>query len=164
MDTQKLPKLTRKQKGFVNDYIKSGNGTQSVLNNYDIESDKPERVASVIAVENLAKPNIIKAIQERLPDDLLEKKHLALLNKMEMIDIESPEGNKMRIEGDQIDAQAVAKGLDMAYKIKGAYGDSEKPKEKGTNIYNFFFNKDIQDKVQDLESNIKEHLRQKPNV
>lgn len=51
-------KLTKKQKGFADDYLDTGNGTLSALKNYDIESDKPAKVASVIAVENLAKPSV----------------------------------------------------------------------------------------------------------
>ncbi len=160
----KTKKLTRKQKGFVNDYVKTGNGELAALNNYEIESKDAENVARSIASENLTKPNIVKAIADRLPDELLEEKHLALLNKMEMIDVESPEGRKMKVESDQIDSNAVAKGLDMAYKIKGAYGDSEKPKEKGTSIYNFFFNKDIQQDVRNLEEKIKGNLKQRQNV
>lgn len=46
-------------------------------------------------------------MKEYLPDDLLAQKHQELLNKTE-------------ITGD-IDTQAVSKGLDMAYKLKGSY-------------------------------------------
>ena len=51
----KLPKLTKKQAGFVKDYLETGNGTQAALKNYD--TTKPE-VANAIAVENLQKPSI----------------------------------------------------------------------------------------------------------
>ena len=96
--------LTKKQKGFVKDYVKTGNGTVAAFENYDTEDYS---TASMIASENLSKPKIIKALADRLPDDLLEEKHLALLNK------EDAEGN--------IDVQAVSKGLDMGYKLKGSY-------------------------------------------
>ncbi len=55
-----MENLTKKQKGFVKDYIDTGNGTQSILKNYDTED---ERVASVMAVENLAKPSIREALE-----------------------------------------------------------------------------------------------------
>ncbi len=42
-----------------------------------------------------------------IPDKLLGEKHLLLLNKVD--------------EKGEIDVQAVSKGLDMGYKIKGAY-------------------------------------------
>ncbi len=105
--------LSKKEKGFVKDYIKTGNGTESALKNYDTED---ENTAGVIASENLRKPKIQKAIADRLPDDLLEEKHLALLNKTEKKYDEEGE-----IVSEEIDAQAVAKGLDMAYKVKGSY-------------------------------------------
>ena len=65
-----------------------------------------------MAVENLAKPRIQKALADMLPDDLLNEKHLALLNKVDA--------------NEQIDVQAVSKGLDMAYKIKGSYAPEKK--------------------------------------
>lgn len=96
--------LTKKEKGFVKDYVELGNGTKAALNNYDTES---ENIAAAIASENLRKPKIQQAIAEMLPDDLLAEKHLALLNKID--------------DKGEIDVQAVSKGLDMGYKIKGTY-------------------------------------------
>lgn len=75
-----VEKLTKKQKGFVKDYIKTGNGTQSALKNYD--TDDPN-VANAIASENLRKPMIqdaIKSIAEQIPDEDLVAKHKELLN------------------------------------------------------------------------------------
>lgn len=118
-----MDKLTKKQQGFVKDYIATGNGTQSALNNYDIESDKPEKVASVIATENLAKPSIqnaIKSIAESIPDELIIEKHLALLNKQEVL-IKTIDGETKVIPTGEIDVQAVKAGLDMTYKLRGLY-------------------------------------------
>lgn len=53
---EKKPKLTRKQKIFVEEYLDTGNGVQSALKAYDTKS---ERVAASIASENLTKPDII---------------------------------------------------------------------------------------------------------
>lgn len=47
--------LTKKQKGFVKDYLETGNGVQSALKNYDTTD---YATAGVIAVENLEKPNV----------------------------------------------------------------------------------------------------------
>jgi hypothetical protein len=112
-----MSKLTKKQKGFVKDYIKTGNGTQSALNNYDIDSDKPEKVASVIATENLAKPSIINAIKsiaDRIPDELLEKVHLEGLEASDKV---VKQGEVFDIP----DYQTRHKYLDSAYKLKGLY-------------------------------------------
>ena len=61
MATATKRKLTKKQKGFADDYLDTGNGTQSALKNYDTESSK---TASVIAAENLVKPNVIAYLEE----------------------------------------------------------------------------------------------------
>lgn len=58
-----MDKLTKKQQGFVKDYIDTGNGTQSALNNYDIEGKDPEKIASVIATQNLGKLSIQEVIE-----------------------------------------------------------------------------------------------------
>lgn len=93
-----MERLTKKQRGFVKDYIETGNGQESALNNYDTED---LNTARAIASENLTKPNIQNAIAEALPDELLSKKHLQFLNsKREEIGI---------------------KALDMGYKVKGLY-------------------------------------------
>ena len=98
-----MVKLTKKERGFVKDYIRTENGTQSVLNNYDTDD---ENTAGVIAHENLRKPKIQKAIQEALPDELLAKVHLEGLDA----------------KRDDIPDYAVRhKYLDSAYKIKGTY-------------------------------------------
>lgn len=51
--------LTKKQRGFVEDYIETGNGVRAAMNNYDTED---YNTANVIAVENLQKPTIRKEL------------------------------------------------------------------------------------------------------
>ena len=75
--TTKPPKLTKKQRGFIKDYLATGNGTQAALANYDTDDYK---TASVIAAENLDKPSISSAIEDALKDDVLAEKHTQLLN------------------------------------------------------------------------------------
>lgn len=113
-------RLTKKQRGFVKDYVKTGVGVTAALKNYDTTDYD---TAHAIATENLQKPSILKSIQEMLPDDLLAERHLELLNKREQ-----------RVVGEELlevgpDVQAVSKGLDMAYKIKGNYAP-----EKSVNL------------------------------
>lgn len=119
-------KLTKKQKGFVKDYVQTGIGSLAVKENYDVINDNTARS---IASENLTKPAIIEEIEkvsktlaERIPDSLLEEKHIALLEKLEMKRTFNQDiGEWIEIETGQIDTIAVSKGLDMAYKLKGAY-------------------------------------------
>jgi len=100
--------LTKKRKGFVKDYLETGNGTLAVKENFDVVN---ENSARVMASQLLDDPKVQKAIQDALPDYLLAEKHLALLNKM---------------TGDEIDVNAVKSGLDMAYKLKGSYAPEKK--------------------------------------
>ncbi len=53
-------KLTKKQKDFADEYIKTGNGTQSALKAYNV---KKYNTANVVAVENLQKPTVLEYIQ-----------------------------------------------------------------------------------------------------
>lgn len=59
------PKLTKKQLGFAKDYLETGNGTQSILKNYDTEDP---HTASVMAVENLSKPSVMAYLQSKSSD------------------------------------------------------------------------------------------------
>lgn len=110
-----MEKLTKKQKGFVKDYVKTEDATQAALNHYDVKDGKvsKERVAEAIGSENLSKPIIqeaIKSIADRIPDELLEKVHL--------------EGLKAgRLIGTELEADYAVrhKYLDSAYKLKGSY-------------------------------------------
>lgn len=90
-------KLTKKQRGFVKDYIVLGNGTQAALANYNTQSP---RVAQTIASENLSKPIIAKAISDALPDSLIAERHLELLNSTYVEHLVFPTGPKETVEDD----------------------------------------------------------------
>lgn len=135
-------KLTRKQSKFVDEYVKTGNGTQSANKAYDVKNNK---VASVIATENLAKPSIQIAIEEALPDSLLQEKHKLLFEQVQLSYFVFPK----TMENEEIemhmaknglktiniklsdkgkfayysipDQNAIKGALDMAYKLKGSY-------------------------------------------
>lgn len=139
---KKKQKLTRKQSKFVDIYAKTGNGTKSALESYDV---KNESVASSIASENLRKPEIQKAIQEYFPDDFLAEKHKELFDhvslqyfvfskKMEDEEItQHMAQNGLTVvnirESDKgkfayytiVDKEARKSAVDMAYKLKGSY-------------------------------------------
>lgn len=140
-----MDKLTKKQQGFVKDYVETGNGTQAALRNYD--TDNPD-VAKVIASENLTKPNIqeaIKSIAEKIDDKLVVEKHKRLFEQKQLAYFTFPKSTKddeiighMKANGLDLiviresdrgrlafysidDANAIKSALDMAYKLKGAY-------------------------------------------
>lgn len=61
-----------------------------------------------------------------LPDELLGEKHLALLNKEEIVTKNNMKSGEIDvIPTGEIDVQAVKAGLDMAYKLKGRYAPTD---------------------------------------
>ena len=124
-----MDSLRPKQKKFVKEYVKNGgNATQAIIDaGYDVGSNG---VARAMGSENLTKPNIasaVKSLAERIPDDLLIQKHLELLNAQKIF--RTTIKGELVNEEESIDNNAISKGLDMAYKLKGSYvspGD-EKP-------------------------------------
>ena len=151
-----MPKgLTRKQKGFVKDYVKTDNATESAERNYDV---KNRNVANNIGAENLAKPSVIAAIAveqktlaDRIPDDLIERVHLEGLEAgREVSDIE---GNIQTIP----DYAVRHKYLDSAYKLKGSYA-AEKSMSLNVNV-----EADITDNSQldSLREEFEQKLKQK---
>lgn len=116
--------LTKKEKGFVKDFVEHGNATKAVGNNYGTTSDN---TAASIGSRILKKEKIQKAIRsiaEQIPDSLLVKRHLELLNVPKIITTKV-RGEITDIE-ESVDTQAISKGLDMAYKIKGTYAPEKK--------------------------------------
>jgi hypothetical protein len=111
-----MEKLSKQQKGFVKDYVETHNGTQAVLNNMKVKNENVAGVTATRLLRNVNVQNAILSIAEQIPDSLLVEKHLALLNKTD---------KKYNTEGlcisDEIDSQAVSKGLEMAYKVKGTF-------------------------------------------
>lgn len=117
-------KLTNQDKTFVKEIVETGNKTKAAKKAYGYKDDN---VAGVMANKRLRKvkiQNAIKSIADSIPDSLLIEKHTALLNKEEVITKNNMTTGEIDIiPTGQIDSQAVAKGLDMAYKIKGTYAN-----------------------------------------
>lgn len=103
-------RLTKRQQGFVEDFVESGNGTEAAMKNYNASS---ENTAAAISSQNLMKPKIIEAIKsiaESIPDDKLLKVHMDGL-----------EATEKRGEEEVADYAVRHKYLDSAYKLKGVY-------------------------------------------
>lgn len=77
-----MEKLTKKQRGFVKDYIDTGNGVQSALNHYDTDNYNS---ANQIAIENLQKPTILQAIESHAEKAESMVYHLSQNAKAEVI-------------------------------------------------------------------------------
>lgn len=117
-----MRKLTEKEQGFVKDIAKGKSMRQAVLNNYNVKNlDGTAPMA-----DNIKKrPAVMKkllSIADSIPDELLIRKHLELLNKKEKITKNNMTTGEIEvIDTGEIDAHAVKAGLDMAYKIKSTY-------------------------------------------
>ena len=86
-------RLTIKQRKFISEYVKTGNGRQSALEAYEV---KPS-VAANIASENLNKPQIVEEI-----DRILKVNNFSLeenIKSVASIAVQKPE---TRITADQI--------------------------------------------------------------
>ena len=151
---QKKRKLTKKQRGFVKDYALDENGTKAVMNNYDIVGKNPEKIASVMAVENLGKPSITEAIEikrkslkEALFEEGIDEKKIAEKVGV-LLEARDDKGNK--------DYTAIDKGLKHATNIYGVENPEDKPKINAT--YNFIFNSETQEKIKIINEEIKNKL------
>lgn len=155
--TKKLPKLTKKQREFVDRYVATGNGQESALKVYDIESKDPENVARSIATENLTKPAIIAAveIQRESLKSALEKEGVTPVKIAktinELLDGRDKDGNH--------DFTAKDKGLKHALNIHGVEDQNDKPRSQNT--YNFIFSPEVQADVKALEQTLKAKLIEK---
>jgi len=104
---------TTKQKKAV--MIMGGNGgnvTQAML-------EAGYSPATANTPSKLTESAGFKSIAEQIPNSLLVEKHLELLNAQKIIRTYK-KGEEIESE-ETIDNQAISKGLDMAYKIKGIY-------------------------------------------
>lgn len=98
-------------------------------------------------------------MEEHLPEDLVARRHAELLNKRDTHTVVIGRGKKARIEviDDGPNVTAVKGGIEMAYKLRGAF-KSEAPPPPSTAIYNLFYQPHIQARVRAFEDAIKESI------
>jgi len=122
-------KLTKQDIKFVEEFVETGNKTQSALKAYKY---KNENTAGVMALEKLRNPKIKNAIQtlaDRIPDDKL---HEVMMEGLEATKPQGVGGMAMNISKNGIDSVGHTdmfipdyatrhKYLDTALKLKGAY-------------------------------------------
>lgn len=158
---KKPPKLTKKQRGFVEDYVASGNASESIKKNYNVTTDLTART---MGSENITKPNVALAIeikQQSLREALIKQgvtpekiaqKVETLLNATEKIGI-------LGKEYETPDYNAIDKGLKHATTIYGVISDDENPRQ--ANTYNFIFSPENQKDIREIEEKIKARLIKK---
>lgn len=77
-----MQKLTKKEKGFADDYLETGHGVESALKNYDTED---YNTAGAIASQNLRKLKIQAYIQDHAEDAESKIYQLSQKAKSEMV-------------------------------------------------------------------------------
>ena len=145
-------KLTEKQKLFIAEYIKTGNGVQSALKVYNTDSYIN---AGHIATDNLSKPAIrdeIGIIQTTLKQALIDK-------GITPEKIASKIDELLEAKGDDR-YTIIDKGLKHATNIYGITDDPSKDKDKQSNTYNFIFSPENQADIKAIEERIKARLVQ----
>ena len=98
-----------KQRRFVAEYARSGNGTQAALVAYDTADP---HTAHSIASENLRKPAIQDAVAELLDAEGLSDDKLLAIHA-HYLGLCTSDNPRLKAIG--------LKALDMAYRLKGAY-------------------------------------------
>jgi hypothetical protein len=126
--------LTEQEAKFVEIKARTGNGTLAVKEAFGIKNDGYARVKAHYL---LTKPNIVKSIQDALPDSLLSKVH--------------KEGLKASFKGEP-DYGVRHKYLDSAYKLKGSYAA-----EKHVNV-NLQVSAEEREKILGLSNKVLEEM------
>lgn len=155
LQKQKLPKLTKKQRGFVRDYVATGNGQEAALKNYDIVGKDKEGIARSLASENLTKPNVAIAVeigQMSLKQALIDK-GVTPAKIAERVEVLLHASDRAGFK----DYTAIDKGLKHATNIYGVVDETVKQNSQG-NTYNFLFSSETQADVKSIEDKIKSRL------
>jgi len=112
-------------------------------------------------------------MKEAMPDSFLMEKHVELLNARKTEIVESVEFNEETGLNEKVkklvdlgpDVQAVGKGLEMAYKLKGSFNvkdDGEGSRPANSTIYNLFYKPEIRNSVKQLEAALTKQLYGEP--
>jgi hypothetical protein len=114
-----------------------------------------ESVAS--RTHNITKSKSWKALMsEYMPEEYLAQKHAEILDKRSYRKVTDEVGNVTEVD-DGPDTAAVTKGLDMAYKLTGAYKEKEAPKAS-TVMYNLIYKPEVREQMKVFEDGLKNTL------
>lgn len=141
--------LTRKQETFVEAFVETGNGTTSALAAYETDSVD---VAKSIASENLTKPYLVEAIEDKLKtrERLVEEAHESLLTAVRLDYFVFPKMMKDEEIAEHVEAQGLTvlnirpsdkgklafysipdgqsrgKGIEIHHKVQGTFAPEKK--------------------------------------
>ncbi|AIS74051.1 terminase [Leuconostoc phage LLC-1] len=105
-------KLTPKQKKFADEYIKTGNATQSA-----IEAGYSKKTAQVIGAENLSKPMVKAYIEERMAE-IASKRVMSYTEAVELLtSIARGEEKETVVVATPVSVEKVEKEADLKTRI-----------------------------------------------
>lgn len=105
-------KLTPKQKKFADEYIKTGNATQSA-----IEAGYSKKTAQVIGAENLSKPMVKSYIEERMAE-IASKRVMSYTEAVELLtSIARGEEKETVVLATPVSVEKVEKEADLKTRI-----------------------------------------------
>lgn len=105
-------KLTPKQKNFADEYIKTGNATQSA-----IEAGYSKKTAQVIGAENLSKPMVKSYIEERMVE-IASKRVMSYTEAVELLtSIARGEEKETVVVATPVSVEKVEKEADLKTRI-----------------------------------------------
>jgi len=124
---------------------------------------KAIRKTGVYSNAVITHPNVITKtkswqalMEEHLPNEKLAIVHNQLLNKRAWRKVENADGTVMEVD-DGPDTAAASRGLEMAYKLKGAFNE-KKEAPASTVMYNLFYKPEIREQMKTFEEGIKQSL------
>ena len=152
--TRGIDGLTMCQRAFVKEFVENkGNGTAAIKKAYpNVKTANPVTIA-VMAKENLKKPLIVKSITQLMDERGMSLKELEVKHK-QLLNLKEKKFNK---DGEQIDERidpfAVKSALDMAYKLRGLYKNSEFSNLYQTQV-NLYNDEERTTKIRELEAKL----------
>jgi len=110
------------------------------------------------------RPNVITKskswqalMDEKLPEMKVAQRHSELLDKRDYIKVVGADGKVERVD-DGPNTAAVSKGIELAYRLRGAFKEKEAP-PASTVMYNLFYKPEVRDQMKVFEEGIKQSLK-----
>jgi len=125
---------------------------------------KAIRKTDVYSEGTADRPNVITKskswqmlMDEKLPEIKVAQRHAELLDKRDYIKVVGADGKVERVD-DGPNTAAVSKGVELAYRLRGAFKEKEAP-PASTVMYNLFYKPEVRDQMKIFEDGIKQSLQ-----
>jgi len=99
-------------------------------------------------------------MEEYMPQSLLAKRHMELLNKRDGEFITTGRGKNKKVTFVErgVDTTAVSRGLEMAYKLRGSFVSEPPVASNPVNVYNLFYKPEVRAQVSAFEETLKQAI------